>query len=169
MRRSFLFLAMLAGLATAPALAAPRTLDPSAYGAFVGNWTPADRPLCAMLRSAEEWGRVMHPAPVMGGNKPMAPDATLFDRHAVLLYARVTDHGDMRRILAVKSATTHKDVLTVKLRYVAPPPSSFRIKSWLGLVVEKPEVRHVRFVENGVETCSLDLARGDFRSPPDGP
>lgn len=160
---------LLAALAASPAAAAPHTLDPNAYQSFIVNWTPDSAPLCAALRDSGDWDKLMHPAPLMGGNKPFGPDKEFWGHHSVLVFARVVPMGDATKVFTVDSLSTAAGTVTVKLATALPAPASSNMKAWLGIVVVKPLPARIRFVENGKPVCAVDWRTGKWVSPPLAP
>ena len=165
-------LAVLLALAaaSAPAFAAPvssTVLSPDAYQSFVGNWTPASAPLCAVIDSSTRWNAVLHPAAVMGAGKPFAPPPSFWTSHMVLLLARVIPAGGEGAFTA-PSVAGHGRTLTVSYTFTAPAPASSTIGWYLALAVAKSAPTSVVFEENGHTVCSLSPARGAWRSPAAG-
>jgi hypothetical protein len=158
------FLAWIGHSSTALALDVT-PLNPADYQSFVGNWTPADAPLCAAIGSAEAWNRVLHPAAVMGDRRPFAPPSEFWERHAVLLFARVVPGGGQASALRLAGAERSPDAIDIVVAVTPPPPSSWTMKSWLAVAVPKPLPPHVGFLENGKRICSLEPASGHWLSP----
>ena len=106
-----------------------RTVDPNSVQSFVGHWSPADRPLCAALRSQADWDKVFHPAPVMGANKPFSPPGLDWSKDGVLVIAQAVNAGDTKsvfRLGAVKSAPGSTEV---DYRFKPNPPASSTLNS----------------------------------------
>jgi hypothetical protein len=140
-------------------------LDPDAYQSFVGNWTLETKPLCAVLQSAEQWSYILHPAAVMHGNKTFAPPPSLWNGHAILLFARTVSGGETNPLAFVAVMKSRRAIeLDVKLSSSAP--SSYQMKRYVAVAVDKPLPEQVRFVENGVLVCSLGPVSGNWVSPP---
>jgi hypothetical protein len=163
-----LILALTLALAAAsPALAAPVSfteVSPDSYQSFVGNWTPATRPLCAMISSSADWNKVMHPAPVMGGGKPFSPDAGFWASQMLLLVARVVP-ADGEGAFTSPAVDLAGAALTVSYAFTPPAPASSTIKAYLALAVPRSAATLVAFRENGRVVCSLRPARGLWVSP----
>jgi hypothetical protein len=153
--RVLAIVAALAAVTGASGQAPPyAVLDPDSFQSFIANWTPATQPLCAVLQSQADWDKVMHPAPVMGGNKPFAPPAEFWARNAVLLIARVVGSGDMAKVFTLQGVRSTADAIEVGYAFASPPPASAQVKWWLGVRVAKPLPATARFVENGHVVCT---------------
>jgi hypothetical protein len=138
------------------------TIDPAQYQSFVGNWTPASKPLCAAVGSASQWNRIFHPAPVMGTNRPFSPPDSFWAQHALLVVARVVDAGDTSRVFRVNYVTRTGNVVTLDYAFRPTPYASSTIKWWTGVAIARPLPATVRYRENGRIACSLDLAHGQW-------
>jgi hypothetical protein len=152
----------------APAAAPVAGLDAQAlpvrdYHAFVANWSPADKPLCAVLRSGDEWRAVVHPAPVMFGANVFGPPDAFWAGHAVLLIARQVQGGSD----AFKSYSVHATPLGIEVDYAMAPAGggSFTTKAYLALAVAKPVAGRIVFADSAGVACRLDPAGGVWVSP----
>jgi hypothetical protein len=139
-------------------------LDPGAFQSFVRNWTPASEPLCAAIRSQAEWDMIMGPAASMGSSKPFGPPADFWASSAVLLVARVVDAGDMAQVFRLQRVGRAAGTIDIAYGFTPPPKASSAMKWWLGVEVEKPLPKTIRFVEGGRVVCSLAPAAGAWRS-----
>jgi len=144
------------------------TLDPGAYQSFVGNWAPADAPLCAALRSQADWAGVLHPAAVMGGNKAFSPPVDFWNTKAVLLVARVIDAGDTAKVFHLTHLQRSHDAIDLDYAFAAPPHASSTMKWYLAVAVAKPLPPTLRFREDGHIVCTLRPDAGAWVVPPLG-
>jgi hypothetical protein len=154
--------------AASPALAAPvsfTVVSPDSYQSFVENWTPATRPLCALISSADEWNKVMHPAPVMHAAKPPSPDAAFWTSHMLLLIARVIPAGGAVEPFIAPAVNSHGRTLSVAYRFLTPAPASSTTKDYLALAVPRSAPTSVVFTQNSHVVCILRPARGLWVSP----
>jgi len=130
-------------------------LDPHRYQSFVANWIPADRPFCAILRSAAEWNRVLKPAPTMDRTRPFAPPPAFWRKHAILLLARILGAGDTANIFQVERVARDPGALRLDYRFTPTPPASSTMKWYLAVAVAKPLPPVARFGENGKIVCTV--------------
>ena len=142
------------------------TLDPDDYRSFVGNWMPQGAPLCAAMRSADDWNRVLHPAATMGSTRPFAPPAGLWNDRAVLLIARVVPAGDSAHAFRLLGVERTQDAIEVNVLFKSAPPASSSEKVWLAVEVQKPLPALVRFRQEGNIVCALSPDRGNWVAPP---
>lgn len=166
MRRRTLVLAALAVAAVSGASAderAAKLFDLEAYQGFVAGWTPATWPFCAILRSAADWSAVVHPAAVMGSQKPFAPPADLWSRRAVLIVARTTYAPTDGPALAIESLHETASAVDVDTRFAAPPPSSYRVKQAVAVELAKPLPARILVRDHGAVVCTLKPANGQWR------
>jgi hypothetical protein len=171
MRRILFLIAAAALLAPTAALPARQfnVLNPGDYQSFAGNWTPDTAPLCAAMGSADQWDHVLHPAATMGSHKPFAPPADFWNRHVVLLLARIVDAGDLSKVFQVDDVLRRKDTIDVTLRFKPTPPASSRMKAYIAVAVDKPIPARVRFIQDGSIVCVLDTAAGTWIASPPQP
>lgn len=143
-----------------------KVFDPHDYQVFVSRWTPEGTPLCAAIESAGDWSQILHPAPVMSGNKAFAPPADFWKGHAVLLVARTVPGGsDTTQIFHFKGVSEVAGVTTVGESFTPPPPASYQINWYMAVAVPKPLAAQIQFVENGKPICTLKPAAGLWVSP----
>ena len=142
------------------------TLDPHDYQSFVGNWTPARVPLCAALRSQSDWNGVLHPAAIMGGNKPFSPPADFWNAKAVLLVSRVVDAGDTTNICRLPRLRRSHDAIELDYAFAPTPHASSTMKWYLAVAVAKPLPSTIRFREGGRTLCKLRPNAGAWVVPP---
>jgi hypothetical protein len=162
-----LALALVAVLGATPAPAAPISftrIAPDAYQSFIGSWSPADAPLCAAISSADEWSAVFHPAPVMGAQRPFAPDPSFWTAHMILLVARVEPSGGAA--FSKPSVSVSDGAVSVRYAYRPPPGAAFTVKDFLALSVPAASPNEVTWIENGRAVCTLHPAAGAWLSPP---
>jgi len=143
-----------------------RILSPGAYQSFVGNWVPAGAPLCAALRSQADWDGVLHPAAVMGANRPFSPPADFWNSKAVLLVARVVDAGDTTGIFHLTRLQRDRDAVELDYAFAAPPHASSTMTWYLAVAVAKPLAATIRFKESGHTVCTLQPDAGAWVVPP---
>jgi hypothetical protein len=151
-----LFVALACLLMSALAAGArAQLLDPDAYQSFVGNWSPKAAPLCTAMENAGEWESVLHPAPVMGGNKAFEPPSALWNHHAVLLLARVVNAGDTAHVFRLLRVTRTRGAIEMSVTFAPTPPASSTMKWYMALAVAKPLPPRIRIRENGAVICTL--------------
>jgi hypothetical protein len=109
----------------------------------------------------------MHPAAAMGPHAPFAPAPEFWRDHAVLLAAHVVPAGQISKMFQIVSVTASGGAMELDYRFQPPPAASFRIKAWLGVAVPRKPANRVVFRENGLPICTLDPARGRWKSPRD--
>jgi hypothetical protein len=166
-KNSAVFAILLTMTVAAPAAAqepAYVQLDPGAFQSFVRNWTPASKPLCAAIRSQTEWDMIMSPAATMGSSKPFGPPADFWSHSAMLLVARVVDAGDMAQVFRLQRVGRAAGTIDIAYSFAPPPKASSTMKWWLGVEVEKPLPKTIRFVEGGRVVCTLVPASGAWRT-----
>ena len=151
-----LLVSALAVLACAMSVAPAFTLlNPRDYNAFVPNWTPEDQPVCHVITSGAEWSDAVHPAAVMGHNV-FGPPGSLFNRHDVLLLARVMPAGDTAHVFQVRRVTPGGGGTMVDYTYTPPAgPATSTTKEYFAIVVAKPISMPVLFRENGRVVCRV--------------
>ncbi|HEY5210859.1 MAG TPA: hypothetical protein VIJ42_15580 [Stellaceae bacterium] len=160
--KSLALIAVMLCLAGIPAAARDvrfQQLDPHRYQSFVANWTPEDRPFCAVLRSAADWNRVLKPAPTMGGTRPFAPPAAFWRKHAILLLARILGAGDTATVFQVERVARDPGALRLDYRFAPTPPASSTMKWYLAVAVAKPLPPVARFREDGKIVCTVTPPR----------
>ncbi|HEY5070508.1 MAG TPA: hypothetical protein VII63_00610 [Caulobacteraceae bacterium] len=154
--------------AGAPAQAAEPAylrIDPSRFQSFVGNWTPEDAPLCAVIRSEAEWRQILHPAPVMDSHKPFSPGGKFWKGHAVIMVARVISAGNIAGVFRPERIRRSAEAIEVDYRFSPTPRASSSIKWYLALRVAEPLPPTVSLVENGREVCALHQDAGTWVTP----
>jgi hypothetical protein len=130
-------------------------LDPNAFQSFVANWADAEQPFCRAMLSAADWERWLKPAPTMGFHRPFAPQADLWNHHAVLLVARVVNAGDTSGVFSNPRVTGDERELALDYRFAPTPPASSTMKWYLALEIAKPLPPTVVVRENGRSVCTL--------------
>ena len=148
-----------------------RTLDPAQFQNTVKNWNDAKYPvLVAVIRNLDEWNAVFQPTPVMGTNRPFAPDAVLFEREAILLAARVMPAAPgWQHALQVGKVLQTPDRLTLAYRYAkSARAASFTVKHYLMVRVPRGLWQQVVFIENGATVGTLDIGKGQWSLPAAG-
>jgi RNA polymerase sigma factor (sigma-70 family) len=167
-----------AGVALAPVVlrAAPaagskevkfEAFEPDKYQSFIGNWDDQKHPaLYAVIRSEKDWNQVFHAAAVMGGNKPFAPNPSVFEKQMLIVFARVVPAASGPGGFRVENVTVADNNLTLNFQYQAPKPAaSYTVKSCVGVFVPKEDYASVAFVENGKQQGSLELKKGQWCVP----
>ena len=159
--------AVVLALATAGSASAAsyKTIGPASLQSFVGNWSPPDKPLCAVLQSQADWDKVFHPAPTMGANAPFSPPGLDWSRSAVLVVARVIGAGDTSRVFHLTAVKTTATATEVDYGFTPTPPASSTMKWYLAVIAPKPVAAPIAFKENGKTVCRLDPAKGVWASP----
>ncbi len=153
-----------------PAFAAPSSLtftrlEPASYAVFVANWVPDQAPLCAVITNADQWARVLHPAPTMWHHAPFAPPPDFWRDHSVLLTARVTPAAPVTEMFRSVAVTATRGATELDYTIQPPPAASYRIKAWLGISLPRKPTGRVVFRENGLPICTLYPARGLWLIP----
>lgn len=135
-----------------------RLISLDQYAGFVSAWNDTKRPVKLVLaRNSADLTSVFQPAPVMGGRRPYAPDASLFANSDLLIVARVARDSRAARCFRLGSVTRSGNVITVAYRFVDPAPSagSAQFKVAMAIAVPKDAAFEYRFVENGKQVGSL--------------
>lgn len=151
-----------------PAPLAVEPVDFRQFQAFVRNWTADDkpRPLFAILHSVAEWEEVFHPAPVMGRNRPFAPERARFENSHLILAAYVTAPGEGgARPLQIEAVTLKDNEVQFRYRFKPAAAGTFQVKECLGVWIPKGTYRRVVFIENGKTAGALDLTKGEWVQP----
>lgn len=125
-----------------------RIVPIEAYAVFVNNWENDGQPFCAVVRSLDDWDKVFSPAMSMGEQRPVRPDAALFDDESLLVVARVAPAAEGAvPVLSVVSLERVKNGCVLAYRFVEPAPASYSVKHTLILAIPKGESGPFRFVE----------------------
>jgi hypothetical protein len=133
-------------------------IGPRDFQVFVTHWSPPSEPLCVAIRSAEEWTRIFHPAPVMGGNRPFAPPAGFWRDHIVLMIARSMPMGDVDDAIRVEGVNETAGRLQVQLGFHVVD-SSATMNAWRGVVIGRPDrLFYVSFRAGSENVCTLETA-----------
>lgn len=136
------------------------------YQNFVVNWPGEQTPLCAIVRTADDYATLFHPAPVIGARKPFAPAEAAFGKQMLVVVARVVP-GDAGTTLSIEKVERTGAGLVVHCRSTAPSrPSTFTVKQTAIAWIPRGEPGPVRFLENGRQVAALDLASGTWVAPP---
>jgi hypothetical protein len=146
-----------------------RIIPASTYQSFIKNWDEkTNHVLLASIASLEQWDAVFHPAPLMGGSKPFAPDASLFAKERVLIVARVVppSEGSTTQVFRVDKVSVTNGALTVRYTFREPTTkASCLIKEYLAVAVPTGTYRKVVFIENGAPVGELETAKAQFSIP----
>ncbi len=160
---------MIAVHAAEPAAAGPIPLrrdDPARYQNFVVNWDAGTELLCAVVSTPDDYARLFHPAPVIGGKKPFAPPDDAFTKEQLLVVARVVG-GDGGSVLEIKRVVEKEGALEV---HVDDRPTtnraSFTVKQAALAWIPLRDAGQVTFVAKGEAIATLDPAAGTWISPP---
>ncbi len=133
------------------------------YQNFVKNWDDKKDPaLCALIRSAEEYSAVFHPAPVMRGNKPFAPDKEIYDKEQIIVVAKVMiAPADMDGAFADVKVLESGDTLVVSYKMSeAKSDATYTVKNFLALRIPKKDYKRVLFMEGGKQVGELKPSEG---------
>jgi hypothetical protein len=141
------------------------------YRNFVGNWDEQKQSLLyALVRTAEEYGAVFHPAPVMGPRKPFAPEAALFGEKQILVLSRVVTDRKTDAVFAIEKISLSGKNLEVRFKFqgTSPDPNdqnTMRLKAAAQVTIPKGDYERVTFIENGKEAGVLKLTEGVWCVP----
>ncbi|MEN9667644.1 MAG: hypothetical protein RLZZ326_4007 [Planctomycetota bacterium] len=140
--------------------------DPDRYQNFVINWDAGTEVLCAVVRTPADYARLFHPAPVIGGKKPLAPPEAAFEKEHLLVIARVVG-GDGGSSLAIERVVEKEGSLEVYGRFQpSTAQSSFSIKQAALAWIPVRELGPVTFIENDTTIATLDAGAEGWVSPP---
>jgi hypothetical protein len=138
-------------------------MAPGAFQVFVEPWSPPSAPHCVAIRSATEWTRAFHPAPVMRGNRPFAPPPGFWRDHIVLVIARAMPMADIDDAIRVEEVNEIAGRLQVQLNFRAAD-SSATMNAWKGIVIGRPDwLSDVSFRVGDETICSLATSAIDER------
>ena len=140
-------------------------LDPHVYENYVADWSPADAPLCAVIRSRAEWNRILRAEPNTSLINTYSLPAAFARGDAVLLVAREINFGQTSAVFRPTDVERTPNAMEVDYRFKPTPPANTTISWYMALEVAKPLPPTVRFVENGREVCTLRPAEGDWVTP----
>jgi hypothetical protein len=144
---------------------APPLLRSGAFQSFVANWSPANRPLCAALRSQADWDKIFKPAAVIGTHPPFAPPPEFWTGSALLVLAQVVPGGSPVDILQVDAVQRHGTRVEVAVTVPQTPPASWQSKTWVGITLAPPLPTRIRFREAGKIVCTLEPAARHWVEP----
>jgi hypothetical protein len=143
-------------------------ISPNDYRNFLANWDDEAEPVFrAVIRTAEEYDAIFHPAPVMGDRKPHKPAPQLFENEMIVVVARVVDApAEGEHVLAVETLSADGDTLELRYRFTPPRmPASFRMKQMLAVRFPRRDLKVVRIVENGTAVGDLRPGEGHWVVP----
>ena len=138
------------------------------YQNFLKNWDDAKVPvLVALVRNPKEYDQLFGAAAVIGNRKEFAPPNDFYAREQLLVVSRVVAAtGDPEKVLAVDRLVADGPGLIVSYHFKAPKePATSQQKVWMTLRLPKKDFASVRFIENGKEVGTLDVAAGQFTIP----
>jgi len=148
-----------------PTLIPIRRDDPGRYQSFVVNWDAGTEVLCAVVRTPADYARLFHPAPVIGGKKPLAPPEAAFEKEHLLVIARVVG-GDGGSSLAIERVVEKEGSLEVYGRFQpSTAQSSFSIKQAALAWIPAREPGPVTFIENDTTIATLDTGKDAWVVP----
>ncbi len=145
-----------------------RMLKNDEFQSFIKNWEDKKYPvLYALIRTPAQWDAIFHPAPVMGGNRPFAPDAKLYENEQIIIVAHVIPVPDPNLTLFnIRQIFADNDVLFIYYRFNQPESTaSYTVKSHLSVVIPKHNYKRIVFIESGKQLGILDLAQGQWSVP----
>ncbi|MFM8283197.1 MAG: hypothetical protein ACKOCW_06520 [Planctomycetaceae bacterium] len=135
------------------------------YQNFVVNWPGEKTTLCAVVRTADEYATLFHPAPVQGARKPFGPADGAFSSDMLLVVARIVP-GDSGATLVIDTVERSAAGLVVHCRSTPPTrTSTFMVKQTALAWIPKTDTGPVRFVADGRPLAELDLAAGTWVAP----
>lgn len=133
-------------------------MAPGDFQVFVERWSPASAPHCVAIRSAAEWARAFHPAPVMRANRPFAPPPGFWRDHIVLVIARAMPMANVDEAIRVDAVNEIAGRLQVQLDFHIAD-SSATMNAWKGIVIGRPDwLSDVAFRVGNETVCSLVTA-----------
>lgn len=135
-----------------------RTIDSGTFQSFVKNWDDAADPvLYALIRNPAEWDAVFHPAPVMGGNRPFAPEESLYEKEQILVVAKVAQSS---ATLTLGEVVADGEDLHVSYSFAeGESDKSYMMKKHLLVVLPKSDCKQIRLIENGTQVGALNVAK----------
>ncbi len=145
-----------------------RILKNDEFQSFIKNWDDKKYPaLYALIRTPAQWDAIFHPAPVMGGNRPFAPGAKLYENEQIIIVAHVIPAPDPNLTLFnVRQIFTDNEVLFIYYRFNQPEnAASYTVKSHMAVVIPKYNYKRIVFIESGKQLGILDLAQGQWSVP----
>lgn len=145
-----------------------RVIKNDEFQSFIKNWEDKKYPaLYALIRTPAQWDAIFHPAPVMGGNRPFAPDAKLYENEQIIIVAHVIPAPDPNLTLFnIRQIFADNDVLFIYYRFNQPEnTASYTVKSHLSVVIPKHNYKRIVFIESGKQLGILDLAQGQWSVP----
>lgn len=162
-------------LANSMATAAEKAVEYARIGSgeyqnFVGNWDEEKHPLLyVLIQSSERYGKVFHPAAVMGTAKPYAPDPAMFAKEMILVAARVMQapkSEDADKCFEVERIVQTGQDLAVHYRFKNDgEKAAHSLKNSLVLRIPKREYKRVFFFENGKQVGVLNTTQGQWSVP----
>ena len=138
------------------------------YQNFLKNWEDAKVPvLVALIRNPKEYDQLFGAAAVIGNRKEFAPPNEFYAREQLLVVSRViAATGEPEKVFAVERLLADGPRLTLSYNFKAPKePATSQQKVWMTLMLPKKDFTSVRFIENGKEVGTLDVAAGQFTIP----
>lgn len=138
------------------------------YQNFLKNWDDDKQPLLyALIKSPAQYDALFAPAAFMGGNRPFAPEAGMFDKEMLLLVARViSSTPDRDKVFEVERIAESSRMLLVYYRFNAPKTKATSSeKNFLAVKITKNIYNRVSFFENGKPVGNLDIAKGEWSVP----
>ena len=145
-----------------------RILKNDEFQSFIKNWDDKKYPaLYALIRTPAQWNAIFHPAPVMGGDRPFAPDAKIYENEQIIIVARVIPAADPNlTVFNVRQIFADNDVLFIYYRFNQPEnTASYTVKSNLSVVIPNHNYKRIVFIESGRQLGILDLAQGQWSVP----
>ena len=145
-------------LMAAEQLVAYIRISTNQYQNFIKNWDDKNHPLLvACIDTAAHYDAVFHPAPVIGGKKAFAPDATLYEKEQILIIARVMKNPEnMDKVFVVKEVSANLNQLTILYQYDEPKnDATSQVKNFLALQIPKISYAKVTIYENDKMVAAL--------------
>jgi hypothetical protein len=143
--------------------------DPYQYANFLGSWDDAATPvLSALVKNADQYSQLFHPAPTMGNTKPYAPDSSLYNSKDLVVLGRVLtgNSTDVIQAMQPSKVLQNGNALDVYYNYSAPAYSSpiYSMKIPLTLEIPKGNYSQVNIYENGNKVEQLNVSAGQWNN-----
>jgi hypothetical protein len=138
------------------------------YQNFLANWDEKKHPvLFALIQNPAQYAALFHPAPVMGGKRPFAPAADIYQTEQILVVARVMLAPEsMEKSFEVEQITENGQELTFTYRFLeAQSKATYSVKNFLAVSIPGKKYKKINIVENGNRIGVLDMDKGQWSVP----
>ena len=143
-------------------------MDIGDYQNFIKNWDEKKHAvLYALIQTPAQYDALFQPAPVMGANRPFAPEAELYTKEQILIVARVTVAPEnIDKVFEVERVIERDQELALYYRFNEPKTNAtFSVKNFLAVRISKHDYKQVIFFENGKQVGKLNTAEGQWSVP----